>query len=78
MPTADPQETRAQADRRGGRGHLLSAQGLAIGEIPAHLAEVYDADVSRLTIATVTDRGPAATADGKSTAGELSRRRSKL
>ena len=34
----------------------LSAKGLTTGEIAAHLAEVYDADVSRQTISTITDR----------------------
>ena len=34
----------------------LSAKGLTTGEISAHLAEVYDASVSRDTISAVTDR----------------------
>jgi putative transposase len=34
----------------------LSAKGLTTGEIQAHLAEVYSADVSRQTISTITDR----------------------
>jgi hypothetical protein len=34
----------------------LSAKGLTHGEIAAHLAEVYGADVSRQTISTITDR----------------------
>ena len=34
----------------------LSAKGLTHGEIAAHLAEVYDAEVSRQTISTITDR----------------------
>jgi putative transposase len=34
----------------------LSAKGLTTGEIAAHLAEVYGADVSRQTISTITDR----------------------
>jgi putative transposase len=33
----------------------LSAKGLTTGEIHAHLAEVYGADVSRQTISTITD-----------------------
>jgi len=33
----------------------LSAKGLTTGEIQAHLAEVYGADVSRQTISTITD-----------------------
>ncbi|MFI0243123.1 IS256 family transposase [Streptomyces sp. NPDC016845] len=34
----------------------LSAKGLTHGEISAHLAEVYGADVSRTTISTITDK----------------------
>jgi transposase-like protein len=34
----------------------LSAKGLAHGEISAHLAEVYGAEVSRQTISTITDK----------------------
>jgi putative transposase len=34
----------------------LSAKGLTHGEIAAHLAEVYGAEVSKQTITTVTDR----------------------
>jgi putative transposase len=34
----------------------LSAKGLTTGEICAHLAEVYGAQVSRQTISTITDR----------------------
>jgi putative transposase len=34
----------------------LSAKGLTTGEISAHLAEVYGADVSKQTISTITDR----------------------
>lgn len=34
----------------------LSAKGLTTGEIRAHLAEVYGADVSRQTISTITDK----------------------
>ena len=34
----------------------LSAKGLTTGEIQAHLAEVYGADVSRQTISTITDK----------------------
>lgn len=33
----------------------LSAKGLTHGEIPAHLAEVYGADVSKQMISTITD-----------------------
>lgn len=34
----------------------LSAKGLTTGEISAHLAEVYGAQVSKQTISTITDR----------------------
>jgi transposase-like protein len=34
----------------------LSAKGLTTGEISAHLAEVYGADVSKQTISTITDK----------------------
>ncbi len=34
----------------------LSAKGLTHGEIPAHLAEVYGAEVSKQTISTITDK----------------------
>jgi transposase-like protein len=34
----------------------LSAKGLTTGEISAHLAEVYGAEVSKATISTITDR----------------------
>lgn len=34
----------------------LSAKGLTHGEIAAHLAEVYGADVSKQTISTITDK----------------------
>src|SRR5690606_32232199 len=33
----------------------LSAKGLTTGEIAAHLAEVYDAEISRETISKITD-----------------------
>ncbi len=34
----------------------LSAKGLTTGEISAHLAEVYGAEVSNHTISTITDK----------------------
>ena len=34
----------------------LSAKGLTTGEVQAHLAEVYGAQVSRQTISTITDK----------------------
>src|SRR5437868_13562709 len=34
----------------------LSAKGLTLGDVAAHLAEVYGAEVSKQTISTITDR----------------------
>jgi putative transposase len=34
----------------------LAAKGLTTGEVQAHLAEVYGAQLSRDTIGTITDR----------------------
>ena len=34
----------------------LVAKGLTTGEVQAHLAEIYGAEVSRETISTITDR----------------------
>jgi Transposase, Mutator family len=34
----------------------LAAKGLTTGEVQAHLAEVYGAEVSRQTISTITDK----------------------
>ncbi|UGY93934.1 IS256 family transposase [Streptomyces gobiensis] len=34
----------------------LAAKGLTTGEVQAHLAEIYGADVSRQTISTITDK----------------------
>ena len=33
----------------------LSAKGLTTGEVAAHLAQIYGAEVSRQTISTITD-----------------------
>src|SRR5438093_2611038 len=44
----------------------LSAKGLTHGEIAAHLAEVYGAEVSRQTITTITDRVMEGLADWQS------------
>ncbi len=38
----------------------LAAKGLTTGEVQAHLAEVYGAEVSRQTISTSTDTAPRA------------------
>lgn len=43
----------------------LSAKGLTHGEISAHLAEVYGADVSRTTISTITDKVMDGMAEGQ-------------
>ena len=44
----------------------LSAKGLTHGEIAAHLAEVYGAEVSKQTISTITDRVMDGTAEWQS------------
>src|SRR5215813_1711788 len=44
----------------------LSAKGLTHGEISAHLAEVYGAEVSKQTISTITDRVMEGMADWQS------------
>ena len=44
----------------------LSAKGLTHGEISAHLAEVYDAEVSKQTITAITDRVMEGLADWQS------------
>jgi transposase-like protein len=43
----------------------LAAKGLTTGEVQAHLAEVYGAEVSRQTISTITDKVLAVTAEGR-------------
>jgi putative transposase len=55
----DPQIVRKRQRRLSGVEDMvvsLSAKGPTTGEIQAHLAEVYDADVSRQTISTITDK----------------------
>jgi transposase-like protein len=55
----EPQIVRKRQRRLSGVEDMvisLSAKGLTTGEIAAHLAEVYGADVSRQTISTITDR----------------------
>ncbi|TQJ03943.1 mutator family transposase [Amycolatopsis cihanbeyliensis] len=57
--TFQPQLVRKGQRRLTGMDDLvisLSAKGLTHGEIAAHLAEVYDAQVSKQTITTITDR----------------------
>lgn len=41
----------------------LTAKGLTTGEVPAHLAEVYGAEVPKDTISNITDRVPGEMAD---------------
>jgi putative transposase len=55
----DPQLVKKRQRRLSGVDEMvlsLSAKGLTHGEISAHLAEVYDATVSKTTITTITDR----------------------
>ncbi|GAB3946834.1 IS256 family transposase [Micromonospora vulcania] len=57
--TFEPQIVRKRQRRLSGVEDMvisLSAKGLTTGEIQAHLAEVYGADVSRQTISTITDK----------------------
>ena len=57
--TFEPQMVRKRQRRLSGLDGLvisLSAKGLTHGEICAHLAEVYGAQVSKQTISTITDR----------------------
>jgi putative transposase len=57
--TFEPQIVRKRQRRLSGLDSLvisLSAKGLTHGEICAHLAEVYGAQVSKQTISTITDR----------------------
>jgi putative transposase len=57
--TFEPQILRKRQCRLAGVEDMvisLSAKGLTTGEIAAHLAEVYGAQVSRQTISTITDK----------------------
>jgi len=57
--TFEPKLVRKRQRRLGGVEDLvlsLSAKGLTTGEIAAHLAEIYGAEVSRQTISTITDQ----------------------
>jgi transposase-like protein len=57
--TFEPQVVRKRQRRLTGVDDMvlsLSAKGLTHGEIAAHLAEVYGADVSKQTISTITDK----------------------
>jgi putative transposase len=55
----EPRIVRKRQRRLSGVDELvisLSAKGLTTGEVQAHLAEVYGAEVSRQTISTITDK----------------------
>jgi putative transposase len=57
--TFDPKIVRKRQRRLDGVDELvlsLTAKGLTTGEVSAHLAEVYGAEVSRDTISNITDR----------------------
>jgi transposase-like protein len=57
--TFEPQIVKKRQRRLSGVEDMvisLSAKGLTTGEISAHLAEVYGAEVSRQTISTITDK----------------------
>src|SRR3954465_12812939 len=57
--TFEPQIVRKRQRRLSGVDEMvisLYAKGLTTGEIQAHLAEVYGAEVSRQTISTITDK----------------------
>jgi transposase-like protein len=57
--TFEPQIVKKRQRRLAGVEDMvisLSAKGLTTGEIAAHLAEVYGAEVSRQTISTITER----------------------
>jgi putative transposase len=56
--TFEPKIVRTRQRRLGGVADLvisLCAKGLTTGEVQAHLAEIYGAEVSRQTISTITD-----------------------
>ena len=57
--TFEPQIVKKRRRRLSGVDEMvlsLSARGLTHGEIPAHLREVYGAEVSKQTISTITDK----------------------
>src|SRR5262249_5166467 len=67
--TFDPKIVRKRQRRLDGVDELalsLIAKGLTTGEVSAHLAEVYGAEVSRDTISNITDRVLAEMADWQS------------
>jgi putative transposase len=65
----DPRIVRKRQRRLAGVDELvlsLTAKGLTTGEVSAHLAEVYGAEVSKDTISNITDRVLAEMADWQS------------
>jgi transposase-like protein len=57
--TFEPQIVKKRQRRLTGVDEMvlsLSAKGLTHGETSAHLAEVYDAEISKQTISTITDK----------------------
>jgi putative transposase len=65
----DPKIVRKRQRRLAGVDELvlsLTAKGLTTGEVSAHLAEVYGAEVSKDTISNITDRVLAEMADWQS------------
>jgi putative transposase len=67
--TFDPKIVRKRQRRLDGIDELvlsLTAKGLTTGEVSAHLAEVYGAQVSKDTISNITDRVLAEMADWQS------------
>ncbi|CAL9674278.1 hypothetical protein SUDANB15_07644 (plasmid) [Streptomyces sp. enrichment culture] len=55
----EPKIVKKRQKRLTGVGEMvisLAAKGLTTGEVQAHLAEVYGAEVSRQTISTITDK----------------------
>ena len=67
--TFEPKIVRKRQRRLDGVDELvlsLTAKGLTTGEVSAHLAEVYGAEVSRDTISNITDRVLAEMADWQS------------
>ena len=59
IPASSPKSSPKRQRRLTGVDDMvisLSAKGLTHGEIAAHLAEVYGAEVSKQTISTITDR----------------------
>jgi putative transposase len=63
----EPRIVAKRQRRRAGVNDLvvsLVAQGLTTGEVAAHLAEIYDIEVSRETISNITDQSWTASPNG--------------